>query len=249
MTELIRAELFKYGTTRTTRTLLASMVGLTLLVVCLHVFALKAADLAQAANQPHIFGWGTTLGALFAALFGAIGITGEFRHGTIRPTVLVTPDRPRLVTAKAAAAAVAGLGVGVLAQSLVLAIGSAGLAIRDIPNTLTGGDITQMLIGGAIAAALWAVVGTGIGTLIRGQVGAVVGLSVWLLLLENILLGNLPHAARYTPGSAAGALAGMLPNESGVTLLAPAIGGLLLLGYAALLAVAGLLTIDARDID
>ena len=249
MTGLIRAELFKYRTTRTTRTLLASMLGLTLVVVCLHVFALKAADLAQAANQPHIFGWGTTLGALFAGLFGAIGITGEFRHGTIRPTALVTPDRSRLVTAKAAAAIVAGLGVGVLAQGLVLAAGSAGLAIRGVPNSLTGGDITQMLLGGAVAAALWAVIGTGVGTLVRGQVGAVVGLSVWLLLLENILLGNLPHAARYTPGSDAGALTGMLPNESGVCLFAPAVGGLMLLGYAALLTGIGLFAIDARDID
>ena len=249
MTGLVRAELFKQRTTRTTRTVLASMLGLTVLVVCLHVFTLRAAELAKAANQPHVFGWGTTLGSLFAALFGAIGVTAEFRHGTIRPTALGTPNRRRLVVAKAVAAAVAGLAVGVLAQGLVLAIGSTGFALRGIPNTLTAGDITQMLLGGAAAAALWAVIGTGIGTLVRGQVGAVVGLSVWSLLLENIFLGNLPHAAKYTPGSAAGALAGMLPNDGQATLLAPAVGALLLLGYAALAGAAGLFAIDNRDID
>ena len=84
----VRSELFKQRTTRTARVLLASMVGVTLVVVCLHVFTLKSADLSQAANQPKVFGWGTTIGALFAALAGAIGITAEFRHGTIRPTLL-----------------------------------------------------------------------------------------------------------------------------------------------------------------
>jgi hypothetical protein len=32
-----------------------------------------------------MLGQGETLGTLFAALFGAMSVTGEFRHGTIRP--------------------------------------------------------------------------------------------------------------------------------------------------------------------
>ena len=62
----LRSELFKQRTTRTARVLLASMAAVTLLVVCLHVFTLKSADLSQAANQPEVFGWATTIGALFA---------------------------------------------------------------------------------------------------------------------------------------------------------------------------------------
>lgn len=249
MNGLVSAELFKQRSTRTTRTVLASMVGMTVLVVCLHVFTLKATDLAMAANQPHVFGWGTTIGALFAALLGAITITGEFRHGTIRPTLLATPDRKQVVTAKVAAAAFAGLVVGLIAAGLVAAIGAAGFAIRGIPIALSGADFARMIAGGAAAGALWAVIGTGVGTVVRGQVGAVAGLAVWLLLIENILIGNLPAIAKYAPGASAGAIAGMTPDAGAAKLLAPALGALLLIGYAALAAGGGLLAIDHSDIN
>jgi ABC-type transport system involved in multi-copper enzyme maturation permease subunit len=245
----LRSELFKQRTTRTARVLLASMAGVTLLVVCLHVFTLDATDLTSAENQTKIFGWGTTLGALFGALAGAIGITAEFRHGSIRPTLLANPSRTRVLLAKSAAAAISGLGIGLLAAALVAATGSIGLALRDIPIALDAGDFAQMIVGGAAGAALWAVLGTGIGAVLRGQVGAVVGLCVWLLLLENILIGNVPSEGRFAPGASDGALAGLMPNAGTSTLLAPAVGALLLAGYAAVTAAAGLAAIERRDID
>jgi ABC-2 type transport system permease protein len=245
----LSSELFKLRTTRTARVLLASMVGVTVLVVCLHVFALNSAELSQATNQPKVFGWGTTIGALFAALTGAIGITAEFRHGTIRPTLLTTPQRTRVVAAKATAAAITGLVIGLLAAGLVAAIGSIGLSARGIPITLDAGDFTQMIGGGAVGAALWAVLGTGLGAILRGQVGAVVGLCVWLLLIENILIGNVPSAGKYAPGAGAGALAGLMPDAGSATLLAPIAGALALAGYAALCIAAGLAAIERRDID
>jgi ABC-2 type transport system permease protein len=249
MNDQLRSELLKLRTTRTTRTLLASMVGLTVLVISLHALALKATDLSQPGNQPHVFGWGTTIGSLFAALFGAIGITAEFRNGTIRPTLLATPDRRCVIVAKVATAALAGLVVGALAEALVAGIGSAEFAIRSIPVTLTTGDFAQMIAGGAAAAALWAVIGTGVGAIVRGQVGAVVGLCIWLLLLENILIGNVPTGAKYAPGASAGALAGMLPDAGSAKLLAPGFGAAVLIGYAIAAALTGLLALNQRDID
>lgn len=245
----VRSELFKVRTTRTARVLLASMVAVAVLVVCLHVFTLKSADLSQAANQPKVFGWGTTIGALFAALAGAVGVTAEYRHGTIRPTMLTNPDRTRVVAAKAVAAAIVGLVIGAIAAGLVAAVGSAGLALRGIPVTLNAGDFAQMLIGGAAGAALWAILGTGLGTIVRGQVATVVGLCVWLLLIESILIGNLPSVGKLAPGASGGALAGLMPNAGTTTLLAPIFGALLLLGYSALSATAGLVAIERRDID
>src|SRR5207248_632864 len=124
----------------------------------------------------------TTIGALFSALIGGIAVTAEFRHGTIRSTLLVTPDRRRVLAAKAITAALAGLGVGLLAAGLVAAVGSLEFAIRGIPVRLSTGDVIQLIAGSALAAALWAVIGTGIGGLVRGQVGTVIGVCVWLLL-------------------------------------------------------------------
>jgi ABC-2 type transport system permease protein len=243
----LRSELFKLRTTRTSRVLLGSMAGLTVLVVCLHVFTLPAADLTLAADQPKVFGWGTTMAALFGALVGAIGVTGEFRHGTIRPTMLAAPRRSRTVLAKAAAAAIGGVLAGLLAAGLVAAIGSAGLAVRGIPSTLGTGDVVQLIVGAAVAAAFWAVIGTGVGTLVRGQIAAVGGLCVWLLLLENVLIGTVPSVARYTPGAGAGSIAGQLPGGA-ATLLVPALGGLLLTAYAAAVGALALAAIERRDL-
>lgn len=248
MNRLLRAELFKQRTTRTTRTLLASMVALVVLVVGLHVFTLPADTLARAADQPKVFGWGTSIGALFAALLGAMGITAEFRHGTIRPTLLATPDRLRVVAAKAAAAALTGFAIGLLAEGLCAAVAVGGFAVRDIPVALGAGDYVQLLLGGAIASALWAVVGTGVGSLVRGQVGAVAGLCVWLLLVENILIGNVPAVARFGPAASAGALSGMIPNAGATTLLAPALGALLLVGYALVAGLIGMNAFNRSDI-
>jgi len=245
----LRSELFKQRTTRTAPILLASMVGVALLVVSLHVFTLDAAELRQAANQPKVLGWGTTIGALFAALAGAIGMTAEFRNGTIRPTLLTNPDRTRVLGAKAVAAALAGLVIGVVAAGLVAALGSAGLAARGIPVTLDAGDFAQMIAGGGLGAALWAVLGTGLGALLRSQIAVVAGLCVWLLLIENILIGNVPSAAKYAPGASAGAVAGLMPDAGRAILLAPAAGALLLLGYVAVAVGIGIGALERRDVD
>lgn len=245
----LRSELFKQRTTRTARILLASMIGVTVLIVCLHVFTLKPAELSQATNQPKVFGWGTTIAALFGALAGAIGITAEFRHGTIRPTLLTNPDRTRVFASKATAAAIAGLVIGLLATCFVALIGSTGLALRGIHITLNAGDFAQMIAGGAAGAALWAILGTGLGALVRGQVGAVISLCVWLLLIENILIGNVPSVGKYAPGASGGALAGLMPDAGTAKLLAPIIGALLLAGYALATGAAGRLAIERRDID
>jgi ABC-2 type transport system permease protein len=249
MTRQLRSELLKQRTTRTTLTVLAWMLGLILLVILLHAFGLKASDLAKASNQPKVYGWGTSIGALFAALLGAIGVTAELRTGTIRPTLLATPNRTVVIAAKIAASALAGLLVGLVAEGLVAAIASAGLALRGIQITLTASDLAQMLAGGAAAAALWAAIGTGVGALVRNQVGAVVGLAVWLLLVESILIGDVPSVAKFSPGASAGAIAGIIQNVSSGDLLAPGFGGLLLGGYALAAATVGVIALERRDIN
>lgn len=249
MIDQLRSELLKQRTTRATLTLLSWMLGLILLVVLLHAFGLKAADLRKAGNQPKVYGWGTSIGALFTALLGAISITGEIRNGMIRPTLLATPNRGLVIAAKIVASALAGVLVGLLAEGLVSAIASAGLAIRGIHITLSAGDFAQMLAGGAVAAALWGAIGTGIGAIVRNQVGAVVGLCVWLLLVENILIGDVPSAAKFSPGASAAAIAGMIQNASSGSLLAPAVGALLLAVYAAAATTAGLIATERLDIN
>lgn len=244
----LRSELLKQRSTRMTAALLLWMVVLIVVIVLLHSFGLSAAILRVAANQPKVYGWGTSIGALFAALLGALSITAEIRTGTIRPTLLATPNRTLVVGAKMIAAAAGGATIGLIAETLVAAIASAAFAIRGIPVAITAGDFAQMIVGGAAAAALWAALGTGAGAIVRSQVGAVVGLCVWLLLIETVLAGEIPAVGRYTPGASAGALAGMLQSATALKLVAPGAGALLLAAYAALAVGAGALATEKRDL-
>jgi hypothetical protein len=244
----LRSELLKQRSTRMTAALLLSMLVLIVAIVLLHSFGLSAATLRAPASQPKVYGWGTSIGALFAALLGALSITAEIRTGTIRPTLLATPNRTLVVGAKVIAAAAGGAATGLVAEALVAAIASAAFAIRGIPVAITAGDFAQMIAGGTAAAALWAALGTGVGAMVRSQVGAVVGLCVWLLLIETVLAGEVPAVGRYTPGASAGALAGMLQSATNLKLVAPGAGALLLAAYAALAAGAGALATERRDL-
>ena len=249
MTAQLRSELLKQRTTRTNLVLLAWMVALVLLVLALHVLSFGSDDLARASNQMKILGLGTSIGALFAALLGALSITGELRTGTIRPTFLVTPRRSRVVAAKVVAGMLAGVGVGLLAEALTAGAEAAGLAARGIDIELGAGDYAQLLAGGALAAALFAAIGVGVGALVRNQVATVAGLCVWLLFVEPLLLGDVPAAAKYAPEASAGAIAGAIQSQIADALVAPALGVLLLVAYAALAAVGGAVVINRRDVE
>ena len=53
-------------------------------------------------------------------MLGILAITSEFRHGTITPSLLVVPDRVRLVLAKLGASVLIGLALGLLTSVLDL---------------------------------------------------------------------------------------------------------------------------------
>jgi ABC-2 type transport system permease protein len=114
---------------------------------------------------------------------------------------------------------------------------------------LTAGDYAQLLAGGACAAGLFAAIGVGIGAGVRNQVAALLGLCVWLLLVEPLLLGDVPAIAKYAPEASAGAIAGAIQSQLSDGLVAPAAGIALLAAYAALAAGAGAVLITRRDID
>jgi ABC-2 type transport system permease protein len=248
MTAQLRSELLKQRTTRTNLVLLLWMVGLVVLVVLLHVLSFGVDDLSRHDNQLKIAGLGTSIGALFASLLGALSITGEIRHGTIRPTFLATPRRTRVIAAKVVASALAGIAVGLLAEALTAGVEAAGLGARGIHVELDSGEYAQLLAGGAAAAALFGAIGVGVGALVRNQVAAVVGLCVWLLFIEPILLGDIPSAGKFAPGASAGAIAGAIQTQIADTLVAPALGVLLLAAYAAIASAAGSIVTARRDV-
>ncbi|MDQ2981142.1 MAG: ABC transporter permease, partial [Actinomycetota bacterium] len=171
MSAALRAELFKQRSTRTGLGVFGAMLGLVVFVVLLHGLALPTRILGNASEQLTIvFGWGEVFGALFAALLGAMSITGEIRHGTIRPTLLVNPSRRSVVAAKVWASMLIGTGFGLGAGAAAAGVGTAALRARGIDVLLDAGDYGLLVTGGAAAAALWAAIGVGLGAVVRNQV-------------------------------------------------------------------------------
>jgi ABC-2 type transport system permease protein len=240
----LRSELLKQRSTFTNLGLFLAMLALVLLAVLLHAVAVPADRLQTASDQVQVFRFGALLGALFAGLVGALSITGEIRHGTIRPTFLVTPRRGEVVAAKVVISALVGTVFGLVAAGVAVGVGSAALAAREIPITLDAGDYTLMPLGGIAAAALWAPIGVGLGALMRNQVATLVAIFLWLFFIENLLVDFVPGAGKFAPGAAAAAITGLDRD----TLLAPAFGALLLAAYAAATAAAGWVATLRRDV-
>jgi len=245
MTALIRAELLKQRSIPTGRGLLAGMLGLIVFAVLLHGLSLppERAD-GREAQLDLVFRWGALFGALFAAMLGALSITGEFRHGTIRPTLLLTPRRSRVVGAKVAAAVVWASGFGLLAAAVAVAAAVVSLEARSIDVALSRGDYALLLAGGMATASLWAAFGVGIGALVRQQVAAVAGLAIWLLFMESLLVSFVPDVGRLAPGAAGMALAGV---DAG-PLLSPVVGGALLAAYSTVAVLVGTIACARRDV-
>jgi hypothetical protein len=240
----LRSELLKQRSTFTNLGLFLAMLALVLLAVVLHAVAVPADRLQTAADQVQVFRFGALLGALFAGLVGALAITGEIRHGTIRPTFLVTPRRGEVVAAKVVISALVGTVFGLVAAGVAVGVGSAALAAREIPITLDAGDYTLMPLGGIAAAALWAPIGVGLGALVRNQVATLVAIFLWLFFIENLLVDFVPGAGKFAPGAAAAAITGVDPDR----LLAPAFGALLLAAYAVATAAAAWIATLRRDV-
>lgn len=243
MIDQLLSELRKMRSTRTNLGLLAGMVALTLLTVLINGFVLSVTELEGHDNQHLLLSAGTS-GALFASLIGVMAITSEFRHGTIRSTFLVTPDRSRVIAAKVVASLLMGIVFGLVAIGLSFGVGYAILTGRGIDFALDAGHVVLLVLGTVLMTALWAAMGVGIGAVVRNQVFAVIGVIVWAFFVDNLIRALLPDAGRFTPVGASDSVTAGFADY----LLAPALGGLLLAVYALVFVAAGALLVARRDV-
>jgi hypothetical protein len=181
-------------------------------------------------------------------ILGIIGTTQEYRHKTATPTFLVTPRRGRVVVAKLVAYLLAAIPFALLVIATNVLVVELYAGGRGAAPSLSGENLR--VIGGAwTALVLYAVIGVGIGALVRSQVGAIVGALVYLFVVEGIVIQVIPALApafKWLPG---GATQAMTASFQGPDLLAPWQGGLLLLGYGLVAAVLGTFLAVRRDID
>ena len=217
---------------------------------------LPSGPLEDPATVRTIYTAGLGLSYIFSLALGVIAMAGEFRNGTMTGTALAVPHRPRIVLAKLAALLVVGALYGVAAVVTGVVVGGSIVAARGADVLPAGAELGRALPLAVLAVALWAVIGLGVGTLIRNQVLALmlaVGIA-WLaeplitLLLNAVDLGAI---GRYMPSAATSAIADPIAdNGTGVSYeLLPWWGGaLVLLAYAAVSAGLGTALTLRRDI-
>ena len=172
-------------------------------------------------------------------------VTSEYRYGTIRPTILFNPVRSHLLAAKVVAGALAGLAFGILGEAIGWAVGYAILDGRGITVVLSSGDILLLTLGGLAGAALWGAISAGLGAIIHDQIGAVITLLAWGLVVDDLLFGLAPSVGRFTPTRASDALMGLRVDH----LLSPGAGAITLIAWAGALAVVGIALSARQDIN
>ncbi|HET8994943.1 MAG TPA: hypothetical protein VFN32_14175 [Rhodococcus sp. (in: high G+C Gram-positive bacteria)] len=193
------------------------------------------------------------------ALFGTIAVTGEYRHKTIGTTFLAVPRRGAVLGAKLFVYSVFGLVYGLLmALSSALALWSV-TAVRGIELGASAGDLATILSRVALAAAIYALLGVGIGALVRSQLVAVGIVLGYFYFLEPVLmiLPGLNTLYPFMPGGATAALTDftfLSDTVSGemslgaTTLLTPMLGALVLVTYAAVASAAAIVAPLRRDL-
>jgi ABC-type transport system involved in multi-copper enzyme maturation permease subunit len=250
MIRLVRAEWTKLFTTRVW---IGLLLGACVMVAAFAIFFTSFAgnpeagipDVGTPVYEDIALSTAANANILFLIL-GIIGMTQEYRHRTATPTFLTTPRRGAVVAAKLVAYALAAAAfslVVVAVNYVVVAIHAGALGAAPALD----GDNVGTLGRAALALVIYAVIGVGLGALLRNQVGAIVGGLVYLFVVEPIIR-SVPATAgafKWMPG---GALEALTATFQGPEVLDAWQGALLLLGYGLLAAVLGTLLAVRRDI-
>src|SRR5580658_566729 len=227
----------------------AGMIGLAVLVMIHQRWAtMPAADRASFDPTNDSYA-GLAIGQLALGVLGVLAVTSEFSSGMIRATFAAAPRRPLVLAAKAAIVAAVTLVAGEILAFVASGVGEAVLK-SPAPHAALGqpGVLRAVLMAGAYPALI-ALLGLGLGALIRhtaGAISAVVGV-LFVLPLILVPLGTSIQ-------NSAGQFMPMLLAENSLTAvkpvahsLSPGVGFALLCGYAAVALAAGSWAVARRD--
>ena len=206
-----------------------------------------------------IYALAATIGYLFPVLLGALSVTGEYRNGTIASSFIWAGDRGVVLTAKSSVQFVMGVAFGFISLASAV-LGSVFFFLYgDIDTALASSATYLLFLRALFAMGIWAVIGVGVGTLVRNQAAAIVTVLVFTQFLEPVLrmvgafndltgkiVGFFPGAASDTfIGQDFNALVGASTAYDQLSWWA---GGLVLVGYAVVFLIVGWLIRWRKDV-
>lgn len=179
---------------------------------------------------------------LLAGLFGAIAVAREYGHGTVIHSFLAAPRRHRAVLAQFAAVGLGGALLGLLGAATTMVAVALALPTTEFGFLLSIGGVTRVLAASALCGAAGAVLGAGIGSLIRNTGGAVTGAVLVLLVAPPLVVQLASETASWMPATLATVLSGAATE---VSVLAAVIAITL---WAAVPAAIAVLVVRRRDV-
>lgn len=206
MLPLLHAEVRKIVTTRSILLLAAGVAVYPVLAV------VAAATAPGATVAPDtllmIVRSGADVARVAVLLIGIVAVAGEYRHGTIVPTLLATPRRPAVVLAKIVVLAASGLVVAAVVSAVGIVAGRAYVVSDSAVAGVGPSDVALGVAGAALVVSAYGAIGAGVGWIVRNQAAALSGALIWVLLLEGVLpvVLRAPSLRDWLPGGAAGRL-------------------------------------------
>ncbi|MBA2573860.1 MAG: hypothetical protein H0V02_03610 [Nocardioidaceae bacterium] len=149
------------------------------------------------------------LAGVFFAVMGVMAMGHEYRYGTNKATLSAIPDRIAVLAAKVVMLSL--WVVGVVAVSLLLDLGITWLFLDGPDFEAAAWRPIVNYFGYCLGFAL---AGFGLAAILRSQVGALVAVLVWPLVLEPIAYGILNFIGEST-NAGVGKLANLLPASAG----------------------------------
>ena len=224
----------------------ASLIGLAVLAAGQENYAqLPAAGRASFDPTYDAF-LGLVPGQLLLGVLGVLAITSEFSSGMIRATFAAAPSRRIVLAAKAAVLGAVTLATGEIVALAAFLAGQAALQ-APAPHATLGqpGVLRAVLVAGAYPALI-AIIGLGLGAIIRHTAGAICALVGVLFVLPLLFVSpSLQNAAQnLLPHPMANALTSVRPLPD---TLAPGLVFGLLCAYAAVILAAGAWALARRD--
>ncbi|MFC0031371.1 ABC transporter permease [Micromonospora chaiyaphumensis] len=271
---LVRSELLKIRTTNTWWVFALITVPLWALAMAFNWLQTEAltsgnigdvpadqADQVQAVSSAdslaaNLYTNGQFFGLLIVMLLGIVVVTSEFFHQTVTTTFLTAPHRTAVMVAKLVAAGVLAVLFWLGTTLLNLIFAPLILNATDVGAQFGSGAVWRAVALNGLAYLLWSVLGVGLGVLIRSQIGATVtGILLYLggAIGAAIAIGLL--AAKF--GDWINQLQLLVPSLASSLMVSGAeipgnpprwAGAAVLIGYAAVAGVIGVLTIRRRDI-
>lgn len=188
---------------------------------------------------------GLAIAVLAVGIFGVLAVSSEFASGTIRSSLAAAPRRPLFCATKAMVVGIGTLIVGEVVTFGSFLIGQAVLKAVHAPTaTLAHAQVLQALILSGICVSLMALIGLGLGMIVRNTVGSV-SAFVGLIFLLPVLVNNISgHLRSYTP---LGIMANSVSTVSEHGQLDPIRGLLFMVLYTAVVLVVGTILMVRRD--